>query len=156
MATRYTLIHSGKKVTDLAATAAGDKDKYLHSNASTGALEWSTVTSGSGLTWSAITTDTTLAVDNGYITNSTSLLVLTLPTTAAVGKTIRISGLGTGGWILTQGSNQVIHFANGVDTTTGINGGVASTYYRDYLEIVCVVANNEWNVVGSGNILNII
>ena len=47
MATRYTLIHSGKQATALAATAAGDKDKYLHSNASTGALEWSAVSAGS-------------------------------------------------------------------------------------------------------------
>jgi len=46
MANRYKLIHSGSQVTGLAATASGDKDKYLHSNSSTGALEWGTVSAG--------------------------------------------------------------------------------------------------------------
>ncbi len=43
------IITANQQVTALAATAAGDKDKYCHSNASTGALEWSTVTGGASL-----------------------------------------------------------------------------------------------------------
>lgn len=37
------IITANQDVTALAATSAGNKDKYLHSNASTGALEWTTV-----------------------------------------------------------------------------------------------------------------
>jgi hypothetical protein len=43
------IITANQQATALAATSSGDKDKYLHSNASTGAMEWSTV-SGSGAT----------------------------------------------------------------------------------------------------------
>lgn len=39
-------VYTTSKVTVLAATDAGDKDKYLHSNASTGVLEWSTIGGG--------------------------------------------------------------------------------------------------------------
>lgn len=39
-------IYTTSDATALAATSAGNKDKYLHSNASTGVLEWSTVTGG--------------------------------------------------------------------------------------------------------------
>lgn len=43
------IIMASNDVTALAATSAGNKDKYLHSNSSTGALEWSTVSATGGV-----------------------------------------------------------------------------------------------------------
>lgn len=108
---------------------------------------------GGGLTWSVITADQTAVVDNGYICNKAGLLTLTLPASSAVGKVIRVSGMNTAtGWKIAQNANQIIHF-NSTDTTTGASGYLASSAIRDAVEIVCCVANLEWNVVSSvGNI----
>ena len=48
--------------------------------------------------WSIITTDQTAAINTGYIVNKGTLLTLTLPTTAAVGSVIRVSGMNAGLW----------------------------------------------------------
>ena len=102
--------------------------------------------------WSVITADQTAEVNNGYLTNKGTLLVLTLPTTAAVGSMIRVSGMNAGLWRISQNASQVIHFGK-TDTTTGTGGYLLATQTRDSVELVCCVANNEWNVLSSvGNI----
>lgn len=102
--------------------------------------------------WSVITADQTAEVDNGYLTNKATLLTLTLPTTAAVGSMIRVSGMNAGLWKIAQNASQVIHFGK-TDTTTGTSGYLLATQTRDSVELVCCVANNEWNVLSSvGNI----
>lgn len=102
--------------------------------------------------WSVITADQTAEVNNGYLTNKGTLLVLTLPTTAAVGSMIRVSGMNAGLWKIAQNASQVIHFGK-TDTTTGTSGYLLATQTRDSVELVCCVANNEWNVLSSvGNI----
>jgi len=69
------------QVTSLAATAAGDKDKYLHSNSSTGALEWSTVATGGSSLWTLMpgtptrTGNTTFTVTDTSNTNKYNLLL---------------------------------------------------------------------------------
>ena len=114
-------------------------------------ITWSTPSSGS-LTWSVTTADATMAVDNGYLANKSSgTLTLTLPTTAAVGKTIRVSGM-QNTWRIAQNASQIIHFGK-TDTTTGVGGYLESSNARDAVELVCCVVNNEWNVISSiGNI----
>ena len=102
--------------------------------------------------WSIITTDQTAAINTGYIVNKGTLLTLTLPTTAAVGSVIRVSGMNAGLWKIAQNASEIIHFGK-TDTTTGVGGYISSTLARDAVELVCVVANNEWNVISSiGNI----
>jgi hypothetical protein len=99
-----------------------------------------------------ITSSQTAVINKGYITNSVSLITVTLPTTAAVGSVVRVSGMGAGGWKIAQNASGIIHFGK-TDTTTGTGGYISSTLTRDGVELVCCVANNEWNVVGSvGNI----
>jgi hypothetical protein len=106
----------------------------------------------SGITWTAIDTDGNLTINTGTIANKGTLLTITLPTTAAVGSVIRISGMGAGGWKLAQNASEIIHFGN-TDTTTGTDGYLASSHIRDAVELVCCVADTEWNVVSSiGNI----
>ena len=121
----------------------------------------STVTSFNGatgavladaVTWSVITADTTAVVNRGYFTNKATVLGITLPSTAAVGSVLRVSGMTASGWKITQNASGVIHFGK-TDTTVGTSGYLQSTLARDGVELVCCVANNEWNVVSSvGNI----
>lgn len=108
---------------------------------------------GGGITWNEETgTSATMATDNGYVANNAALVTLTLPTTAAVGKTVRVAGKGAGLWRIAQNASEIIHFGN-QDTTTGTGGSLTATHRRDAVELVCVVADTEWNVISSmGNI----
>lgn len=109
--------------------------------------------SGMGaFTW-VVTAGGTAGVNTGYFTsNGASLVTITLPSTAAVGDTIRISGLATGGWLLAQNAGQTVNIG-GSSTTTGASGSLASTAQFDSIELVCCVANNTFNVVSSiGNL----
>lgn len=106
---------------------------------------------GSGLVWTVITADQTAAVNNGYICNKGSELLLTLPTTAVVGDIIRVTGINTAlGWKIVQNANQQIFFGN-ASTTLGAAGFIQSSAIRDSIEIVCVVAgaSTVYNVLSS-------
>ena len=102
--------------------------------------------------WSVITADQTAVINKGYFTNKSTLLTLTLPSTAAVGSVLRVSGMTASGWKVAQNASGVIHFGK-TDTTVGVGGYIQSTLARDAVELICCVANNEWNVLSSvGNI----
>lgn len=103
-----------------------------------------------------VTTGGTASVNTGYFTNNGAALVtITLPSSAAVGDTIRLSGLSIGGWLIAQNSGQSINFNSG-STTVGVSGSVASTAQYDSIEIVCCVANTTFNVVSSTGNLTIV
>jgi hypothetical protein len=108
---------------------------------------------GGGLTWTEVTgTSQSAAVDNGYICNNASLVTVTIPTTAAVGKVVRVAGKGAGGWKIAQNASENIRFGNQV-TTTGTGGYLASTNQYDAVELICTVADTTWTVISSqGNI----
>ena len=128
--------------------AVGLTSNYVKSiNGATGA-----VTIGTAPSWSVITADQIAVINSGYFANKGTLLTLTLPTTAAVGSVIRVSGMNAGLWRIAQNASGIIHFGK-TDTTTGTGGYIQSTLTRDAVELVCCVANNEWNVISSvGNI----
>jgi len=104
-------------------------------------------------TWNEETgTSANMAVNNGYIANNGGLVTLTLPTTAAVGDVVRVSGKGAGGWKIAQNAGETIYFGL-LASTTGAAGFISSTAQRDAVELVCITANNDWNVLSSiGNI----
>jgi hypothetical protein len=108
---------------------------------------------GGGMTWTEVTgTSQTAAVDNGYIANNASLVTVTLPTTAAVGKIVRVAGKGAGGWKVAQNASESIRFGNQV-TTTGTGGYLASSNQYDAVELICITADTTWLVISSqGNI----
>ena len=114
-----------------------------------------TITStGGGFTWNEVivTGPTAMAVNNGYIANNGATVQLTLPAVAVIGDMIRVTGKGAGGWQIQQNAGQTIYFASQA-TTTGAGGSLSSTDDRDSIELVCVTANNDWNVLSSiGNI----
>ncbi len=121
-------------------------------NSSTGQLG---VIASTTLFWQVITADQTAAVNNGYICNKASALLLTLPATAVVGDIIRVTGINTAlGWKIVQNANQQIFFGNS-STTLGATGFLQSAATRDSIEMVCVVAgaSTVYNVISSvGNI----
>jgi hypothetical protein len=93
-----------------------------------------------------------MAINNGYIANNAGLVTLTLPSTAALGSIIRVTGKGAGGWRIAQNSGQTIYFGTST-TTTGTGGRLDSSAQRDGIELVVVTANNDWNVLSvQGNI----
>jgi hypothetical protein len=110
-------------------------------------------TGSSLLPWSAQTVNMTAVVSNAYIANKAGTLEFLLPAASAVGSTFRVTGMNTAlGWKITQAANQQIHL--GISSSTiGAAGYIASSAIRDSVELVCVVADLEWNVVSSmGNI----
>jgi len=119
----------------------------------TGAGTLNLETATSGTAWSVITGDQTAVVNNGYICNKGSALLLALPTTSAAGTTLEVTGINTAlGWKITQAAGQQIFFGTS-STTAGATGFLQSSATRDSIKLVCVVANLTWNVLSSiGNI----
>lgn len=93
-------------------------------------------------------TSQTMEPNTGYVPNNSGLVTLTLPVTAAFGKTIKVVGKGAGGWKIAQNSGQTIYFGD-KNTTTGTGGHIDSSNRRDSVELVCVTANTDWQVVSS-------
>jgi len=64
---------------------------------------------GSGVTWVSTIGSTQQAASNtGYIVNSTSQVSITLPAQPSVGDTVQVTGVGTGGWVISQNTGQSI------------------------------------------------
>lgn len=122
-------------------------------DSTTGQLGAATVPSGGGFTWNTVSgTSQSAAVNNGYITNNASLVTVTLPSTASVGDIVEIAGKGAGGWKVAQNSGQVIHM-DGVDSTIGTGGSLASTVRYDAVRLLCITSNTDWLVLsGIGNL----
>jgi len=109
--------------------------------------------SGGGLDWKAVTgTSGDLAISNGYVTQNVALTTLTLPTTAAFGDVIAVSGVGAGGWKIAQNASQYIIFGS-LTSTTGTGGYIASTLSTNTVFLLCVVADVGFKVIQSmGNL----
>lgn len=88
-----------------------------------------------------------MTADNGYVTNNAGLVTLTLPVTAAFGTALAVQGLGAGGWTIAQNAGQNIQVGS-VSTTVGAGGSLSSTNRYDSIQILCVVANTTWAMLG--------
>lgn len=99
----------------------------------------------SSISWSVVTGDTSASVGNGYIANSTDIILFLLPASSAVGDTIKITGINTGGWALRFNSNQYVRFGAALATTS--TGLVIGAQNGDSIELVCTVANTAWNII---------
>ena len=109
---------------------------------------------GLGITWTVVTGATqAMSVNSGYIANNAGTVIFTLPSTAAVGSVIAVTGINNNtGWQIAQNAGQTVHFGT-LSTTTGAGGSLASTKTRDTIFLLCVVANTDFNVIDSiGNI----
>lgn len=101
---------------------------------------------GGGLTWTYITTTQSGIVNYGFISTATTLSTITLPSTAALGSTIEVTGIGTGGWKVAQNSGQTIHFGV-VNSTTGTAGYLQSTQTYDSIRLLCTTVNTDYTVL---------
>jgi hypothetical protein len=97
---------------------------------------------GTYLTWQSITSNTTLAVNNGYIVSS-GALSLALPSTATLGSVIVIALTAGTSWTVTQAAGQSIRVSN-LTTTTGASGTMSSSASGDSVMMVCTTANTTW------------
>lgn len=88
-------------------------------------------------------------VNNAYVLTHSSLQTVTLPTTAAVGDRIKLVGVGSGKWRAAQNASELTRFGNGLATTTGTGGYLQSQEQNACIELVCIVANDEWQVESS-------
>lgn len=109
-------------------------------------------TGPASLVWNdATSTTVSMAVNNAYLADNTSLVTMTLPSTAAQFSIVQVSGFNSGGWKIAQNAGQIIHVGNQT-TTTGTGGSLASSNQYDQVTLLCVVANTTWvatNMVGN-------
>ena len=141
-ATAYSVICAGTTATGAFQSLAslGSAGQVLTSNGAGALPTWQ----AGGITWNEVTgTSQSAAVNNGYIANNASLVTVTLPSTAALGSTVRVLGKGAGLWKLLANTGQTIHFGN---TDSTVAGYVQATQRYDAIEVVCTVANTEWTV----------
>lgn len=128
--------------TDIATSGSGSTVTITYTG-SAGAFPWTEV---------IVVGPTAMAVNNGYIANNGAQVLLTMPAVAAIGDQVRVTGKGVGGWSIQQNAGQTIYFGNQT-STPGAGGRLDSTQQRDSVELVCITANNEFNVISSvGNI----
>ena len=110
--------------------------------------------SGGGFSWQEVTSATNpnaLVASNGYIAKGAGVVQFILPATAAVGDMFWIVGYGNL-WTLKQNALQSITLGSNT-STVGILGSITATNIRDCVNIICVVANTEFQIIDSiGNI----
>ena len=149
--TQYTLpiVGASGAIQDL-ADARGAVGEVLTSNGNSAEPTWQ---ANSSFTWNVETGATKTAdVNNGYFANFNGTLAFTLPSTAAVGDTIEICQMFAGqGFTVAVNSGETIYIGN--TNTTITTGTLASTDDGDWIQLVCRVANTDWQCnVKSGNI----
>lgn len=105
------------------------------------------------IAWSTETGATiAMLANNGYVCNRGTLITATLPATCAVNTIMRMVGKGAGGWLIAQNASQMIYYGD-VVTATGVGGSLASSHARDCVELICTVADLEFQVISSiGNL----
>jgi hypothetical protein len=110
-------------------------------------------TSG-GFIWNVVISATNpngLVAENGYIAKGAGVVHFLLPAAANVGDTFQIAGYGNL-WVLNQNALQSIFLGNHT-TSVGVGGSLTATHIKDTVELVCVTANSEFQVLDSiGNI----
>jgi hypothetical protein len=99
--------------------------------------------------WQTISANQALVAGNGYMCISPGgALVLTLPTTPAIGDTIEVLLDGATSWQIVAGAADVIRIGN---TTTSGGGSLTSTLPGDWIRLVAQSAA-RWNCFYNGNI----
>lgn len=126
-----------------------DVQLYEYYNALT--FTWVQITpSSTTFIWTEVSSNTSMVINHGYFTNSSSTLQLTLPVFSAVGNMISIAGIGSGlgQWQIKQNNLQKVTIGT-MTSTPGIGGSVTSDNFSDSINLVCSVADTSWVAVGS-------
>jgi hypothetical protein len=157
------------KITIQAPTLAGDytltlpvddgtADQVLKTNG-TGTLSWVNQSGGGGgLTFTELTSDSTLSNNNGYTVNKAgSALIMTLPATSSVGDVIVIAGHSADGWELRSNASATSQQINDDGNSSAASSSSAILLIKSInryssVELVCTVANSEWTVQSKINV----
>ena len=153
-------------------TIGGGTDGQILIGSSATSPSWANITAGTNITitnnpnaitinatgpasftWTEVASPTySMSPNSGYIINSSSTVVITLPFIINEGQIVSIVGKGTGGWSIAQNPAQIIHYGTS-NTTTGIGGSLSSTNQYDCVDIICTTTNNNFVVRSSvGNL----
>lgn len=144
-------VQVGNSLGALTSIGTGTANQILVSNGAAADPSFQTVSLPFVFPWNIVAVNTNMAVNNGYIANNAAPLTLTLPAAASVGDIVKVTGKNTGGWVIAQNAGQTIFFGNASggtsSTTTGVTGSVASGAPRNYIELLCVTTNTDWNIL---------
>lgn len=100
-----------------------------------GSIQISSAAAGFG--WNTVTgTTQALVADNGYINNSGTLCVYSLPVNPSIGDAYTIYNQGGGFSVAIAGGSQTISF--GASNTVALTGSVNSTAIGDVIEMICI------------------
>ncbi len=88
------------------------------------------------------------AVNTIVVANGGGLMTIPLPATANDGDQFQVSGVGAGGWLISQAAGQQIFFGN-MATTLGVGGSLASANRYDDITLKYYTALGNWKVVAS-------
>jgi len=99
--------------------------------------------------WNVTSTNGDMTTGNGYmITNTTTRVVLGLPSSPSIGNVVKVYARYAAGWKINAYTGHYIRFGNQVSTSGGY---IQSTDVGDCVELLYY--NNYWHVVsGVGNI----
>jgi hypothetical protein len=106
------------------------------------------------ITWhNTITTPQAMVANNGYMANSSSQVVFTLPLSFAFSTFIYVQGFGSGGWHIAQNAGQNIIIGSN-STTPGAGGFIESTNRYDSILLFGAATSTTWIALGApqGNI----
>ena len=147
--TAYSVVCAGTTSTGAFQNVSGlGTSGYVLTSNGAGALPSWQSPSG-GYTYSTITADQSAAVNNSYVNNKASTrCVVTLPSTASVGQRIQVLGFASNGWKIAQNAGQTIRWS-GTSSTSGTSGYAQSNSQYDMIELVCIVTNTDWEVIGA-------
>lgn len=116
---------------------------------------------GGGMSWSTVSIDTAMVVNNGYVTAGASQIKLLLPATSSVGQVVKIidSGLAAANspYRITQNANQYIASTLQLSTSIGVGGYLECAASADEkyaaTTLRCIVADTVWVVEQSTGLL---
>jgi len=109
-------------------------------------------TSSGSLTWNYVNVAGPIAMvaNNGYINDTAFVNTFTLPATAAIGDTFRVTQINAGGsWSISYNAGQTIKMGTATTTVTTGSLDSAATTQGTCVEIICTIADTEFLVISS-------
>jgi hypothetical protein len=141
---KQTLSTSGTNTAALVNTSTTNFDGMLSSADTTVQAALDTIDDFGK--WTEVTgISASLVKDQGFVANNIALVTLTLPATAVFGDVFRIANKGVGLVTIAQNASQTIYWCD-TNTTTGVGGSLTATERYSALEILCITANNDFQV----------
>lgn len=137
-------------------TSAGTSGQYLVSNGASADPTFQTATPQLTVTPVAGATQA-MTSNHSYVANDSAQTTFTLPATSSVGDILQVVGsaLNTGGWIIAQGSGQIIYGPAGHSTSGATGTATSAAAAAQSVTISCVVANTTWVITANSGTITL-